>query len=76
MQILLADRFWRRGVTYIEAVCRRPATGIATDTIRIENLLRCRHHLVEGVPASVCGIGVAACLDRLYFRQLLRRQLF
>jgi hypothetical protein len=59
-------RRWR--IVNIKAVCTRPRSGVATNTFSIEDLLGRRHHLVDRVPTRVRGIGIAACLDSLYFR--------
>ncbi|WP_237071995.1 hypothetical protein [Mycobacterium avium] len=66
----------RRGIIRVEAVCARPAAGVSTNTVSIENLLRRAHHLVDGVAARVCGVGIAPHLDSLDFYYLLRQRLF
>ncbi|WP_240629576.1 hypothetical protein [Mycobacterium colombiense] len=68
IQVMLANRTRRLGIANIEPVCLRPTTGVSTIALRIENLLRGSHHLIERVAAGICGIGVAARLDSLYFR--------
>nr|WP_155770951.1 hypothetical protein [Mycobacterium colombiense] len=75
-QVVLADARRRLGIANIESVRLRPASGVTTNSLCIENLLRRRHHLVGRVTTGIRGVGVAACLNSLYFCQLLRRQLF
>ncbi|WP_242661439.1 hypothetical protein [Mycobacterium mantenii] len=71
-----ADRFRRLGIADFESVCVRPTPGITTNAFSIENLLRSGHHLIGRVPTGIRGVDVAARLDSLYLRQLLRGQLF
>ncbi|MCF1813449.1 hypothetical protein [Mycobacterium intracellulare] len=66
-QVTFTDWFRRLGIADIEAVCARPASSIAPNTIEVEDLLCRRHHLVNRVPAGVSGIGVTAHLHSLYF---------
>lgn len=65
---MLANWIRRLGIANVEPVCLRPCTGVSANALRIEDLLRGCHHLVERVAAGICGIGVAARLDSLYFR--------
>ncbi|PBJ66620.1 hypothetical protein BB737_06655 [Mycobacterium avium subsp. hominissuis] len=59
---------WWRRIVGIKSVCACPTPCIATNTVSIENFLRRRHHLIDGVPTSVSSVGVAAQLHSLYFR--------
>ncbi len=66
-EVVLADQLWWWNVFGIKAVFTRPRSGVTADTFSIEDLLRYRHDLVDGRPARVRRIGVAARLDSLYF---------
>lgn len=68
VEVVLCDLGWRCCIFGVESIRSRPAPGIVTDTVGIENLLCRRHHLVDGVPTSIRGVGVAAQLHSLDFR--------